>query len=167
MPRKPAPCATPRRPSIPQPGAEFGFKRLRLNAAGAADPVLGRIGDDSGGFLAIQWHDDAWELPAGAELLVSGDAWPNQAFRYGPDVLAIQFHLEFTQSHMAWAVNRPEEGTSLDPEAEERATFAASSPRYDEIKSSMENVLSGLLIPQEAPADARPQGAVEVFRALK
>ncbi len=50
------------------PAPEFGFKRLRLNHAGAADPVLGRIGDDSGGFLAIQWHDDAWELPAGAEL---------------------------------------------------------------------------------------------------
>ena len=99
------------------------------------------------GFIAIQWHDDAWELPVGAELLASSPAWSNQAFRYGPDVLALQFHLEFTQPHMAWAVARPGEEESADPEREDRAAFASPSPRYDWIKSSMVKVVSGMLDP--------------------
>jgi GMP synthase-like glutamine amidotransferase len=124
---------------------EFGFKRILLNPAGAADRALGVLGDARGGFLAIQWHDDAWELPAGASLLASSEAWPNQAFRYGPGLLATQFHLEFTREHVAWAVARPGEGESADPDREDRASFAAPSPRYDEIELSMERLLDGIL----------------------
>jgi GMP synthase (glutamine-hydrolysing) len=51
------------------PAPEFGFKRISLNAAGAADPVLGDLGGSEKNFLAIEWHDDAWDLPPGAELL--------------------------------------------------------------------------------------------------
>lgn len=127
------------------PVPEFGFKRLRLNAAGAADPVLGAIGGPDGAFLAIEWHDDAWDLPAGTVLLAGSEAWPNQAFRYGPGLLAIQFHLEFTQPHMAWAVARPGEAESADPGREDRDAFAAPSPRYDEIRTSMEKILLGIL----------------------
>jgi GMP synthase (glutamine-hydrolysing) len=137
------------------PAPEFGFKRLRLNAAGAADPVLGAIGGPDGSFLAIEWHDDAWDLPAGTVLLAGSEAWPNQAFRYGPDALAIQFHLEFTQSHMAWAVARPGESESADPAREDRAAFAAPGPRYDEIRTSMETILRGML-GQGAVAASRP-----------
>jgi GMP synthase-like glutamine amidotransferase len=148
---------------------EFGFKRLRLNAAGAADPVLGAIGDNAGGFLAIEWHDDAWDLPSGAELLASSEAWPHQAFRYGPEVLAIQFHIEFTQEHMAWAVARSDESESEDPAREDRAAFSAPSPRYDEIRLSMETVLRKMLAERET-ADrlaAMAQGAVAASRAAR
>jgi GMP synthase-like glutamine amidotransferase len=124
---------------------EFGFKTLELDAAGLADPALGGLGRAGGRFLAIQWHDDAWELPAGATLLASGPAWPNQAFRYGRSAVAIQFHLEFTQEHMASAVVDHGEPESADPEREDRAAFAAPSPRYDELRENMEIVLDGML----------------------
>jgi GMP synthase-like glutamine amidotransferase len=127
------------------PSPEFGFKRLRLTPDGLADPVLGALADGDRGFLALQWHDDAWDLPAGASRLATGPAWPNQAFRYGPGLLALQFHLEFTQPHMAWAIARPGAGESDDPEREDRASFAAPGPRYDELRSNMEKVLEGLL----------------------
>jgi GMP synthase-like glutamine amidotransferase len=147
------------------PAPEFGFKRITLNAAGASDPALGSLvgaGDD---FLAIEWHDDAWDLPAGAELLAASAAWPNQAFRYGPDVLAIQFHLEFTQPHMAWAVSRPGEPESADPLREERSAFAAPSPRYGEIKLNMEKVLGRIMSRGEAPAQG--EAAVASSRAAR
>jgi GMP synthase-like glutamine amidotransferase len=138
------------------PAPEFGFKRIDLNAAGAIDPVLGDLGGSEKHFLAIEWHDDAWDLPSGAELLASGEAWPNQAFRYGPKVLSIQFHLEFTQPHMAWAVSRPGEREPADPEREDRMAFAAPSPRYDEIKMSMEKILKKLLAHEsDAPSISR------------
>ena len=127
------------------PAPEFGFKRVRLNARGVADPILGALGDESAAFLAIEWHDDAWDLPAGASLLASSEAWPNQAFRYGPNALGIQFHLEFTQAHMAWAVARPGEARSQDPEAEDPEAFASPGPRYEELKGNMEKILGSLL----------------------
>jgi GMP synthase-like glutamine amidotransferase len=132
------------------PAPEFGFKRIRLTPAGHADPILGALGEDGQGdggqsFLAIQWHDDAWDLPQGAELLAQSEAWPNQAFRYGPSVLATQFHLEFTQPHMAWAVARPGETDSADPARESRAAFSAPSPRYEELRRSMAKLLERML----------------------
>jgi GMP synthase (glutamine-hydrolysing) len=130
----------------PSPSPEFGFKRIALTAAGRSDPVLGSPAAGEGdSFLSIEWHDDAWDLPSGAELLASSSAWPNQAFRYGPGVLGIQFHLEFTQPHMAWAVARPGEAESADPEREDRAAFAAPSPRYDEIAGSYFKLLDRIL----------------------
>jgi GMP synthase-like glutamine amidotransferase len=141
------------------PSPEFGFKRLRLTPEGLADPALGALAEGDRGFLALQWHDDAWDLPAGASRLATGAAWPNQAFRYGPGLLALQFHLEFTQAHMAWAVAQPGAGGSDDPEREDPASFAAPGPRYDELRSNMEKLL-GRLLAGEARAIAAPQGAV-------
>jgi|GEM_PF-1506587 len=150
---------------------EFGFKRVSLTAAGAKDPVLGCLGGEDGTFVAIQWHDDAWELPSGAELLASGERWANQAFRYGPRVLGTQFHLEFTREHMAWSVGQPGFAPPPDPEGEDPQSFASPSPRYGEVRESMERVLTGILA--EVPGsgdrtrDRGLQGAVARSRSAK
>lgn len=131
------------------PAPEFGFKRILLNAAGLADPALGPLGRDSAdhGFLAIEWHEDAWDLPRGAELLASSAAWSNQAFRYGPGVLALQFHLEFTQAHLDEAPRQRPEELPADAEGEDPRSFAAPSGRLDEVARSMETLLRGFLDP--------------------
>ena len=41
----------------------------------------------------FQWHEEAFELPAGAMRLASSDACTHQAFAIGPH-LAMQFHVE-------------------------------------------------------------------------
>ncbi len=46
------------------------------------------------GQLMFQWHNEGFELPAGARLLARGDQFPNQAFSYAGHVLALQFHPE-------------------------------------------------------------------------
>jgi len=53
-----------------------------------------------------QWHREGFEVPAGAELLMEGDAWfPNQAFRYGGMAFALQFHPEVTTAMIhRWTV---------------------------------------------------------------
>ncbi len=53
-----------------------------------------------------QWHRDGFDLPAGAELLVSAEGpYPNQAFRYGTGV-AIQFHPEISFMQVnKWSAN--------------------------------------------------------------
>lgn len=45
-------------------------------------------------FKVLQWHGQAFDLPAGAVRLVSSQAYPNQAFRCGRTSWGLQFHLE-------------------------------------------------------------------------
>lgn len=44
---------------------------------------------------AMHWHGDTFDLPVGAEWLAYSSATPNQAFSFGKNVLALQFHPEF------------------------------------------------------------------------
>jgi GMP synthase-like glutamine amidotransferase len=47
--------------------------------------------------MAFHWHGDTYDLPEGAELLFSSEGCVNQAFIYGNNVLALQFHFEITE----------------------------------------------------------------------
>ena len=46
------------------------------------------------------WHKEGFEVPQGAELLVEGETFPNQAFRHGQGIYGIQFHPEVTPTVM-------------------------------------------------------------------
>jgi GMP synthase (glutamine-hydrolysing) len=46
-----------------------------------------------------QWHKEGFEVPTGAELLARSDGpFENQAFRYGPAAVGLQFHPEITHA---------------------------------------------------------------------
>jgi GMP synthase (glutamine-hydrolysing) len=68
---------------------ELGWDQLTLTEEGKASP-LGVLE----GVHILNWHGDTFDLPAGATRLASTDITPNQAFAYGPKVLALQFHVE-------------------------------------------------------------------------
>jgi len=42
----------------------------------------------------LHWHGDTFDLPDGAQRLASTVLTPNQAFAFGPAILALQFHPE-------------------------------------------------------------------------
>jgi GMP synthase-like glutamine amidotransferase len=67
--------------------AEIGWHQIDLTPAGAA------WFDDMGPCTVFQWHQETFDIPAGAELLASSAACPHQAFALGPH-LAMQFHVE-------------------------------------------------------------------------
>jgi len=66
-------------------------------------PVMGQ-GASPGAFVfpesieAFHWHGETFELPAGARLLASSQAFTHQAFQVGNRVIGLQFHLEATPS---------------------------------------------------------------------
>ena len=49
-------------------------------------------------FDAFHWHGDTFDIPQGAEKLVSSKATANQGFCVGASALALQFHLELRVS---------------------------------------------------------------------
>lgn len=53
-----------------------------------------------------QFHREGFTLPSGAELLAKSADFPNQAFRYGENAWAVQFHTELTLAMMhRWVVH--------------------------------------------------------------
>jgi GMP synthase (glutamine-hydrolysing) len=73
----------------PGPRPEIGWARMALTGPGRDGPLR---------FLAdtpvLHWHGDEACLPAGAECLARTEICANQAFAYGRNALALQFHAE-------------------------------------------------------------------------
>jgi GMP synthase (glutamine-hydrolysing) len=71
---------------------ELGWDEMALTEEGMASPLAAIEG-----IRVLNWHGDTFDLPAGATRLASTAITPNQAFTYGPKVLALQFHVELTE----------------------------------------------------------------------
>lgn len=74
----------------PAPAKEIGWAPVQLTDAGLAS-CLAPLGDGTG---VLHWHGDTFDLPSGATHLAATETCRNQAFSYGQNVLALQFHLE-------------------------------------------------------------------------
>lgn len=84
----------------PGPVKEIGFAPIELTAAGQASPLR-----HLAGVHVLHWHGDNLDLPPGCENLASTAHCPFQAFRKGPNVLAMQFHIETDSARMeSWLI---------------------------------------------------------------
>jgi GMP synthase (glutamine-hydrolysing) len=80
------------------PVRELGF--VPVHPAEGSDPLADVFAP---GDPVFQWHEDTWELPEGASLLLTGKRVRNQAFRAGPGAWGFQFHLEVDRPGLdAW-----------------------------------------------------------------
>jgi GMP synthase (glutamine-hydrolysing) len=79
------------------PVRELGFEEIHPTPAADHDPLFSLLAD---GDRAFQWHMDTFGLPEGAELLATGDAVANQAFRYGDLAWGTQFHFEVDRAEV-------------------------------------------------------------------
>jgi len=73
----------------PGPVREIGFHPVEIHNAGRSGPL--------GALVAVpvlHWHGDTFTLPEGCQLLASSHLYEHQAFRRGPNLLALQFHAE-------------------------------------------------------------------------
>jgi len=63
-------------------------------------------------------HGDTVDLPAGATPLASSAVYPNQAFSYRDNVLALQFHLEVEPEALeSWYLGQAHEIASVEGSA--------------------------------------------------
>ena len=106
----------------PEGGHEVGYRRIYPTPSGADmfPPEL----------FVYQWHKEGFEIPPGAVRLACGDAFPNQAFRYGERAYGLQFHPEVDrQAVRSWAEPGEHLRTDLGAHSQERQI--ADSDRYD------------------------------------
>ena len=90
---------------------EVGFEAVRPTPEAARDRLLSHYAD---GDRVFQWHQDTFELPAGAELLARGDRVPLQAYRVNDVTWGIQWHLEIDREEVdMWLYAFGKEGDLL------------------------------------------------------
>jgi GMP synthase (glutamine-hydrolysing) len=70
---------------------EIGWYDVSPTPAGSKDPLFSHF---AGTEKIFHWHGDRFEIPRGAVHLAASALCTNQAFRYGDNVYALQFHLE-------------------------------------------------------------------------
>ena len=106
----------------PEGGHEVGYRRIYPTSAG--------VGVFPSELFVYQWHKEGFEIPPGGVLLARGEAFPNQAFRYGEHAYGLQFHPEVDgQAVRSWA--EPGEHLRTDLGAHSRERQLADSDRYD------------------------------------
>ncbi|WP_084965641.1 type 1 glutamine amidotransferase [Thermoactinospora rubra] len=112
-------------------GLEAGACAVTALPAASADPLLSGLGTA----VAVQYHQDAMtRLPEGAVLLMTGAAYPHQAYRLGSRAWAVQFHPEATPDIFAsWtaATGREELNAGVKEAADELvATWEPVARRF-------------------------------------
>ena len=72
---------------------EVGWGAITFMHSAASEAVLAGLDVAE---PVVHWHGDTFDLPAGATLLASTLACPNQFFRIGEKAFGLQFHIEIT-----------------------------------------------------------------------
>jgi GMP synthase (glutamine-hydrolysing) len=76
------------------PRKEIGWYPVRLSEAASEDRLWSGTPRE---FMALHWHGDVFDLPAGAINLASSELTAHQAFRYGKSAYGLLFHLEMAE----------------------------------------------------------------------
>jgi GMP synthase (glutamine-hydrolysing) len=120
----------------PNRAKELGWDQMTLTEEGKASP-LGVID----GVPVLNWHGDTFDLPVGATRLASTAITPNQAFTYGPKVLALQFHVELPERDLEkWLIGHTLElSTSKIDLGKMRADTARYAPAANEASTRLFN----------------------------
>lgn len=105
---------------------EIGWKPLRFTEEGRE--LLARLD-----LPVLHWHGDTFDLPEGAVRLASTDLYENQAFLFGRNLLALQFHPEVTAAGLErWLLDAEGDATlvhDLPRLRRETAEFAPALER--------------------------------------
>lgn len=74
-------------------GQEIGWAPVTLSRSCQDDRIFAGLPHK---LKVLHWHGDTFDLPNGAQLLMSSPLYPCQAFRIGEVAWGVQFHLEVT-----------------------------------------------------------------------
>jgi GMP synthase (glutamine-hydrolysing) len=122
------------------PQKEIGWFPIELTEEAARNPIFGGLPQR---FDVFHWHGDTFDLPCGATRIAASAACANQGFTYGPNVLALQFHLEITPAGLAALVEHCEGDLVPAPFVQTKETVLAGAVKFAEANEEMRQVLDG------------------------
>ncbi len=79
---------------------EIGWCDIELDYRRGIDRLMGKLarhpetGEILKRFKVFQWHGETFDIPEGGVHLAKSELYPNQAFRFGDNAYALQFHIE-------------------------------------------------------------------------
>ena len=91
---------------------EIGWYPLKISEEAKSDRLFKYLNKDE---TVFQWHGDTFEIPKGAVHLAESPLCKNQAFRFGSNVYALQFHIEVTPQMVSEWLNVPENREEIRP----------------------------------------------------
>lgn len=120
---------------------EIGWYDIDIADEGLNDARILRLasrpqaGDICRKFKVFHWHGETFDIPAGAVRLASSALYPNQAFRYGSDAYAFQFHIEVKKGMIyEWLRNESVDLDKIKAETEELYdVYAARAYNFYEV----------------------------------
>jgi GMP synthase-like glutamine amidotransferase len=104
---------------------EVGWHDIGIVGDGSGDAVIRslaydpRTGEFRDRFKVFHWHGETFDIPEGAHWLALSDLYPHQAFRFGANAYAFQFHIEVTRDIVYdWLRNEPVDFEGIQAETE-------------------------------------------------
>jgi len=110
------------------PGSEkeVGWLDIELQEEGVRDSLMTKmavhpkVGDFWKRFKVFHWHGETFDLPSGAVRLAKSALYDNQAFRYGSNAYAFQFHIEVSKEMVYdWLKDEPVDMGSIVRDTEQ------------------------------------------------
>ena len=124
------------------PEREIGWFPVSPTSAGKQDRI-GKL--FIGNPPVLHWHGDTFAIPDGAVHLLDSKGCPNQAFRYGDNVLALQFHLELEQHNAADLCEACPDDLAPGPWVEDPHSLLGNAQRFEAARILMGRVLAQFL----------------------
>ncbi|HEX3033656.1 MAG TPA: gamma-glutamyl-gamma-aminobutyrate hydrolase family protein [Thermodesulfobacteriota bacterium] len=108
---------------------EIGWYPLRISKEAKRDRLFKYFNTEE---TVFQWHGDKFEIPKGAVHLAESPLCRDQAFRFGPNVYALQFHIEVTPQMISEWLNVSENREEIKPLQEKinPETIITETPNY-------------------------------------
>jgi GMP synthase-like glutamine amidotransferase len=104
---------------------EIGWYDIEFTEEGMRDPLMQKLaihpesGDLWRKFKVFHWHGETFDIPQGAVRLAGSELYPNQAFRYGSNAYAFQFHIEVTKEMIhEWCKDEPVDFPRMEKDTE-------------------------------------------------
>lgn len=120
---------------------EIGFFPV-TRAQNASGSVFGDLLPES--FTPFHWHGDAFDIPKEAVHLAQSAACRNQAFSYGNNILALQFHLESTPESVEALISHCGKDLAPSEYIRSESSIKQGFTNLEENKKIMFRLLDGL-----------------------
>jgi GMP synthase (glutamine-hydrolysing) len=117
---------------------EIGWHTVSLTQAGKKSELFTDFPESE---TVFQWHGDTFDLPDKAVHLIKSDVCQNQAFCYGENVLALQFHLEFTPAIVEQLINTSGNEITDEPHIQHPDDMLSNLDNFTHNHMLMKNLL--------------------------